>query len=61
MICRYTANFDPDYRYGRTLNRLPPGVWFKNNVPYELSNENEQLTITNHISKLMARYVQIVY
>uniref|UniRef100_A0A2S2NCC1 EF-hand domain-containing family member B n=1 Tax=Schizaphis graminum TaxID=13262 RepID=A0A2S2NCC1_SCHGA len=49
---KYTNSFDPDYRYGKPLKRLPAGVWFKNNVQAKSSNENQNM-LADYISKLL--------
>ncbi|XP_060852337.1 uncharacterized protein LOC132930466 [Rhopalosiphum padi] len=49
---KYTNSFDPDYRYGKTLKRLPAGVWFKNNVQTKSSNEHQNM-LADYISKLL--------
>ncbi|XP_060875006.1 uncharacterized protein LOC132948519 [Metopolophium dirhodum] len=49
---KYTNNFNPDYRYGKSLKRLPAGVWFKSNVQPKSLNEDKN-TITDYVSKLL--------
>jgi len=54
-LFRYTNNFNPDYRYGKSLKRLPAGVWFNGNVQPKSLNEDKN-TITDYVSKLLKRY-----
>ncbi|XP_025200215.1 uncharacterized protein LOC112598094 [Melanaphis sacchari] len=49
---KYTKSFDPDYRYGKSLKRLPAGVWFENNVQTKSSNENKNM-LSDYINKLL--------
>lgn len=40
---RYTKSFIQDYRYGKTNKRLPAGIWFKNNLVDESSNQYKNI------------------
>jgi len=54
-LFRYTNNFNPHFRYGKSLKRLPAGIWFKSNVQPKSLNEDKN-TITDYVSKLLERY-----
>lgn len=54
VIDSYSTSFDPNYRYGKSLKRLPAGIWFKNNIKNKSMIEKKNI-IPDYIRKATER------
>ncbi|VVC40503.1 EF-hand domain pair [Cinara cedri] len=54
---KYTANFNPDNRYGKREKYLPPGVWYKWHVKSKSSwtADDKKTIFENYLNRLLER------